>query len=101
ELVEAIRAALPDKLILAGGVNARSLRRRFFASGVHVIALSEAEDTIVRIAQALEGKGRISETPGIAFLDEAGTGEVVNPPGSVASNLDELPTPAWDLLPLE
>ncbi len=99
-LVEAIRGALPEKLILGGGVNARSLRKRFFASGVDVIAVSEAEQTIIQIARALEGNGRMSETPGIAFLDEAG-GEVVNPPGPVLSNLDELPIPAWDLLPLQ
>jgi anaerobic magnesium-protoporphyrin IX monomethyl ester cyclase len=101
QVAEAIREALPDKLILAGGVNARSLRKRFFASGVDLIALSEAEDTIVQIARALEGHGRISEIPGIAFLAETGAGEVVNRPGAVLASLDELPVPAWDLLPLD
>jgi radical SAM superfamily enzyme YgiQ (UPF0313 family) len=101
QVAEAIREALPDKLILAGGVNARSLRKRFFASGVDLIALSEAEDTVVQIARALEGHGRISEIPGIAFLAETGAGEVVNRPGAVLASLDELPVPAWDLLPLD
>lgn len=101
QLVEAIHEALPDKLILAGGVNARSLRRRFFASGVDIIALSESEHTIVQIGRALEGQGRMSEIPGIAFLSEPGAPEVVNRAGPVLANLDELPLPAWDLLPLE
>ena len=99
ELVRALRAAMPDKLILGGGVNARSLRSRFFAAGVDLIALSEAEDTVIHIARALEGRGKLSDTPGVAFLDDAG-GEVVRPMGAVCTNLDELPVPAWELLPL-
>jgi anaerobic magnesium-protoporphyrin IX monomethyl ester cyclase len=100
DLVRTLRAALKDKLIVAGGVNARSLRRRFFDSGVDVIALSEAEETIVRIARALEGKAALTTTPGIALLDETGEREIVNPATSVTTDLDQLPVPAWDLLPL-
>lgn len=101
DLARAIRHAMPDKLILAGGVNARHLRRRFFESGVDVIALSEAEETIVRLARALDGHGRITDVPGIAFLDETGGREIVNPAAAITTDLDELPLPAWDLLPLQ
>lgn len=101
DLVRAIREAMPEKLILAGGVNARNLRRRFFDGGVDVIALSEAEETIVRIAKALEGRGRVTDTPGIAFLDGDGDQEIVNETTVITTNLDELPLPAWDLLPLQ
>jgi len=100
ELVRLIKSAYPDKLVVAGGVNARSLRRRFFDSGVDVIALSEAEGIIVDIVRAAEGKGRLTEVPGIAFRDEQGC-EVVNPSPPPIFDLDELPFPAWDLLPLE
>jgi hypothetical protein len=99
DLIRQIRAAYPDKLIMAGGVNARSLRRRFYASGVDLIAMSEAEETVVRVAGALEGKEQLSAIPGIAFLDEAGA-ERITKSAPVLQDLDQLPFPAWDLLPL-
>ena len=99
EVIRQIKSAYPDKLVIAGGVNARSLRRRFFDGGVDVIALSEAEDTIVDIARALEGRCVMSQIPGIAFRDDAGN-EVITPPAPLSHDLDLLPMPAWDLLPL-
>lgn len=100
ELVAQIHSRYPDKLILAGGVNARSMRKRFFATGVDLIALSEAETTVVRIAQMLQGRIPLAAVPGIAFLDPDGV-ERVNSVGQILHNLDELPMPAWDLLPLQ
>jgi anaerobic magnesium-protoporphyrin IX monomethyl ester cyclase len=99
-LVRAIRAALPEKLVIAGGVNARNLRQRFFDSGVDVIALSEAEGTVLHIARALEGKESLTRIPGIAFRDDVSGREIINPPEHVTLELDTLPFPAWDLLPL-
>jgi anaerobic magnesium-protoporphyrin IX monomethyl ester cyclase len=99
DLIRQIRAAYPEKLIMAGGVNARSLRRRFYASGVDLIATSEAEETIVRVGRGLEGKEQLSAIPGIAFLDESGE-ERVTKSAPVLQDLDQLPFPAWDLLPL-
>jgi anaerobic magnesium-protoporphyrin IX monomethyl ester cyclase len=100
DLVKFIRMIDPDKLIVAGGVNARNLRDRFFNAGVDVIVLSEAENIIVQIAEAVRGRSRLSDVPGIAFRD-ASNREVINKTGPVVTNLDELPLPAWDLLPLE
>jgi radical SAM superfamily enzyme YgiQ (UPF0313 family) len=100
DLVTQIRSHYPDKLILAGGVNARSMRKRFFAAGVDLIAMSEAEKTVVRIGQMLQGHAPLSAVPGVAFLDQEGI-ERINPTGPVIQNLDELPMPAWDLLPMQ
>jgi len=100
ELVRQIRAAYPDKLILAGGVNARSMRDRFYAAGVDVLAMGEAERTIVRIAHALEGREPLTAIPGIAFLGEDGA-ERVNPARDIIQDLDQLPMPAWDLMPMQ
>lgn len=99
DLIKQIRAAYPDKLIMAGGVNARSLRQRFYAAGVDLIAMSEAEETVVRIARGLEGREPVAEIPGLAFLDEAGEEQRTSRP-RVVHDLDKLPFPAWDLLPL-
>src|SRR5439155_23607077 len=76
------------------------LRMRFFDAGVDLIVLSEAERTIVDIAEAVRGKCDLTDVPGIAFRDETGR-ETVNRHGPVTVDLDELPFPAWDLLPLD
>src|SRR5579862_9727156 len=99
ELVRMVKAFAPEKLVIAGGVNARSLRQRFFAAGVDVIVLSEAELTIVELAEAIRGKGSLRAVPGIAYLDDGR--EILTPPGRVLADLDELPIPAWDLLPMD
>jgi radical SAM superfamily enzyme YgiQ (UPF0313 family) len=100
DTVRLIKATYPNKLVLAGGVNARSLRRRFFDAGVDIIALSEAEGTVVDIVRALEGKHSLTEVAGIAFRDECGR-EHINPAPPPLHDLDLLPLPAWDLLPLQ
>jgi radical SAM superfamily enzyme YgiQ (UPF0313 family) len=100
DLIRLAKQTRPGNLVIAGGVNARNMRDRFFNAGVDIIVLSEAERTIVQIAEALRGKSRLSNVPGIAFRGEDGK-EVVNRIGPPIENLDELPMPAWDLLPLK
>jgi len=100
DLIRLAKQNNPNKLVIAGGVNARNLRARFFKAGADIIVLSEAEGIIVKVAEALRGQMNMSDVPGIAFLDEAGK-EVVNKSPAPLENLDELPMPAWDLLPLK
>ena len=99
ELIRFVREHYPEKLVMAGGVNARNMRRRFFDAGADVIALSESEQTILDIADAVRGQRELTGVPGIAYrLDGR---EYVHPSPRITENLDELPMPAWDLLPLE
>ena len=99
ELARFAKMLDPSKLVIAGGVNARNMRRRFFDAGVDLIALSEAERTIIEIAEAMRGLRPLTEVPGIAYRDETGR-ETINPTGPIIEDLDELPVPAWDMLPL-
>jgi anaerobic magnesium-protoporphyrin IX monomethyl ester cyclase len=99
DLIRFVKQVDPTKLVVAGGVNARNLRRRFFDAGADIIVLTEGEEIIVGIADAIRGKRQLSTVPGIAFLDDSGA-EVVNNAGPVIADLDKLPFPAWDLLPL-
>lgn len=96
-----IRAAFPDKVLLSGGVNARSRLPRFFGAGFDVVCLSEAEGTIVELVDEVRRSDRpdFSAIHGIAFVDSGGATRV-NPTRSqdVVWDLDKLPMPAWDLL---
>jgi anaerobic magnesium-protoporphyrin IX monomethyl ester cyclase len=96
-----IRSAFPDKVLVSGGVNARSRLSRFFAAGFDVVGLSEGERTIVEIVDAVRRSWRPDFTAisGVALPD---SGRVrVNPVRSqdLVWDLDTLPMPAWDLLP--
>src|SRR3990167_4498217 len=99
ELVKLISNAYPQKLIILGGINARTQMKRFFDAGAHLICISEAERTIVEIGNVLrKGSRDFSSLSGVAFMDN---GRIhVNPMGAIEDNLDLLPIPARDLLPL-
>jgi anaerobic magnesium-protoporphyrin IX monomethyl ester cyclase len=100
-MLAVIREANPRALLVMGGVNARSLSERFFAAGVTAIALGEAD---VSLADAVTFWSDARSAPSITFLmrdfpsgyrwRDAGTGQ----PG-VTTDLDDLPMPAWDLMP--
>src|SRR3990167_9551472 len=100
ELVKSISHAYPDKLIIMGGINARTQMKRFFDAGAHLICISEAERTILRIGNVLrQGSRDFSSIPGTAFVKN---GKIqVNPMTEVEDNLDNLPIPARHKLPLK
>lgn len=101
ETVQLIKKHFPDKLILTGGVNARNRIERFLDNGVDLICLSESEGTIQKIMdQVSQGNRDFSGLSSIAFKTPNGK-IIVHPtqPREVVLNLDDLPIPAWHLLP--
>ena len=87
-------------LTVAGGGNARALHERFLHNGFDVVVFGEGETTIVDLCRASETNGDLSRVRGIAFKSKHGD-IVVTAPRPVESQLDRLPVPAWDLLPLD
>ena len=102
-----IRAAFPEKVLVAGGVNARSRLPQFFGAGFDAVCLSEAEDTILQIVHAVGKSLEKSTRPDLSWIGaiayKDGADFRLNPadPKSVLWDLDQLPMPAWDLLPNE
>ena len=96
-----IKQHYPDKILLSGGVNARYRHEKFFDAGFDIVCTSESEKTIQEIAHVYMGGSRDwSCVPKILFKKD---GKIINTSnrGSVIFDLDELPMPAWDLLPNE
>ena len=86
EVVIAIKQEYPDKIIILGGVSARSQMSLFFNAGADLICLSEAEETIVEIGELLrKGERDFSKIDGVA-----GKEGFVNPRLKVIQNLDEI-----------
>ena len=91
-----------DILVVSGGVNARALREHFLSNGFDIIALGEGEKTIVDIAEQCSlANPDFSEIDGIAYRQDGRT--IVRPvvaPGGTP-NMDALPFPALDSMPLD
>lgn len=100
EVIRTISRTFPEKLIIMGGINARTQMKRFFDAGADIICISEAEKTIVSIGNVLRtGVRDFSHVDGIAFLNE---GKIrINPVINIEDNLDNLPIPARHKLPLK
>ena len=97
-----VKAAYPQMLVIAGGVNARNRLPQFLGAGVDIVFLSEAELGLQRLVNLLRrGGGDLSTMTGVAF--KHGDRIIVNRtrPDDVVTNLDLTPMPAWRLLPNE
>lgn len=99
-IINLIKINFPEKTVITGGVNARTLRYSFFKAGVDFIFLSEAEKSIVEFAEWVCGSRNLSDVSGISYLDDSGA-EIIQKKISIVTDLDNLPMPAWDLLPLQ
>ncbi len=108
ETARLIKKHYPEKLVVSGGVNARSRIDRFLGSGVDLICTTEAEHTICNIVELVrKNPGDPSSTDfsslsAIALRTSEGT-TVIHPtlPTDIVQDLDQLPMPAWHLLPNE
>jgi radical SAM superfamily enzyme YgiQ (UPF0313 family) len=98
-LAKIIKEKNRDIKIIIGGAHitavAQETMEKFpdFDIGV----LGEGEVTIVELIKALEAKKRLGDVQGIIFRDNAIL--KTTPRRDFIKNLDDLPMPAWDLLP--
>jgi radical SAM superfamily enzyme YgiQ (UPF0313 family) len=102
ELAALVRRRFPGALIVAGGEHITAVPGRSLAeSAVDIGVLGEGEETTLAVARALRSGGfdpAIIE--GIAFKTRDG-GAVVNERRARKREIDDIPWPAWDLLPIE
>lgn len=109
-ILRALRHARPDITVVimenSQAVTAYSLRRvqnEFYDVGAHYVITGEPEDRGARLVHALLGGASADEIAGIdgiGFRRPDGLTHYT-PPTIKIGDLDGLPLPAWDLLPLE
>ncbi len=98
----ALKRENPARPVFLGGVNARALKERFLQTGYFDgVCLTEGERIFPRMIQAYFKEGSIAGVSGVAY-NLNGTIQV-NPVdlSCIVNNLDELPMPAWDKLPMD
>ena len=104
ELIQAIRKSFPDRLIVLGGEHVTAEYEFILRTTPEVDAcvLGEGEVRLVELLATLE-RGESAYVPGIAYRNTAG--EVVKNEVDRSryrvKNLEQLPWPAWDLIPLK
>jgi radical SAM superfamily enzyme YgiQ (UPF0313 family) len=98
-IAQKIKEALPDTVIIVGGPHISSMggetMERFPQFDYAVIG--EGEKTLVDLLRALERGRPLFLVPGILYRENGRTKK--NAENPITRLLDELPMPAWDLLP--
>ncbi len=94
-----IKQALPACKIIVGGPHISSMSietmQRFMAFDIAV--LHEGELILPKLLQRLDMKQIPNDVAGIIYRNQAEL--IKTPPAPIISDLDQLPLPAWDLLP--
>jgi radical SAM superfamily enzyme YgiQ (UPF0313 family) len=102
ETAKLIKKNFPEKIIIAGGVNARNRLPQFLARGIDIVFVSEAELTLQKFMRGIrEGDCDLSKISGIAYLQNENIISNKTKPDDVIIDLDLTPMPAWHLLPNE
>lgn len=100
-LVQAARAATPAPVTILGGPYPtcspeRALRR----TGADFVVQGEGEHTAVHLVRALCDGAEATAIAGVARLSDEGD-FCTGAPASTIDDLDALPLPAWDAIPIE
>lgn len=93
ELIKEIKIRL-NVPVVVGGAFPTVVHDRFISAGADYVVLSEGEYTMLELLESLQGKRKPDSIDGIAYMDK------YNPKTKFIENLDMLPFPAIDLLPL-
>lgn len=100
EIARKIKQQLPDTVVIVGGPHISSMgvetmtRYKEFDYAV----VGEGEYPLSELLESLEQKRDLSAVNGIIYRDQDGKAKQTSP-APILKQLDELPMPAWDLLP--
>jgi len=98
---EEIKAARPDVVTVIGGPHATSCPEEFLSEkgSVDYVVRGEGEKALADLVNALSNGGDPRRVPSISYMDH---GQVCsNPRGPFIKRLDDLPLPAYHLVPIE
>lgn len=101
ELARRVKSEIsPDIILVAGGTHPSFLpERALTTTALDYVVLGEGELTLRALIEALNRGQGITDIDGLAFRDNGRV--VVNPRVNYVEDLDALPFPARDLLPME
>ncbi|MCK9555503.1 B12-binding domain-containing radical SAM protein [bacterium] len=101
EIASEIKKEFPDIKIVLGGAHPSAMPEDSIADkNIDYALIGESEATFIELIHLLNRNKSAADMDGICYHDEKGFPRV-NPKKKYIENLDALPLPAWDLLPVE
>lgn len=100
DIIKTLRKNGKDLTILMGGPHPTMMPDKILETGlVDIVVRGEGEGTIKELHKHFSnGELSLNDIKGISYVDD---GKIVhNPQRPLIENLDELPFPSWDLLPI-
>lgn len=104
DLIEILHERCPDALVVVGGEHATALPDLVLrdAPAVGVVVVGEGEETFADVVRARRDPAAVAALPGVVTRgDGADAALVIGPERARLRAVDDIPEPAWDLLPIE
>lgn len=103
KLLEEIKENLPDILTVLGGIHPSFTDELMLNNYpfIDLICRGEGEETLLEIAERVKRRDKWSDVLGISYFDSQRKQVVRNANRPFIDNLESLPFPAYDLLPMD
>ena len=102
ETAQVVKETLPDAIVVMGGYHPTfNFIETLEDENVDIVIRGEGEYIMLNLVQALENQSSLHDVKGIVFEDKNSKEIVVNPEAPLIQDLDELPFPALNLLPMK
>lgn len=102
ETAQVVKETLPNSIVVMGGYHPTfNFIETLEDENVDIVIRGEGEYIMLNLVQALENQSSLHDVKGIVFEDKNSKEIVVNPEAPLIQNLDELPFPALNLLPMK
>ena len=102
ETAQVVKETLPDSIVVMGGYHPTfNFIETLEDENVDIVIRGEGEYIMLNLVQALENQSSLHDVKGIVFEDKNSKESVVNPEAPLIQDLDELPFPALNLLPMK
>ena len=102
ETAQVVKETLPNSIVVMGGYHPTfNFIETLEDENVDIVIRGEGEYIMLNLVQALENQSSLYDVKGIVFEDKNSKEIVVNPEAPLIQDLDELPFPALNLLPMK
>lgn len=102
ETAQVVKETLPNSIVVMGGYHPTfNFIETLEDENVDIVIRGEGEYIMLNLVRALENQSSLHDVKGIVFEDKNSKEIVVNPEAPLIQDLDELPFPALNLLPMK
>ena len=103
ELIQYVHKLSPDSIFVAGGEHITAMPEYCLEDclPLDICVIGEGEEVFVKLLDVLEKKGNLSDVPGLVYRGNNEEKYQHTPRANRIKDVDKIPMPAWDLIPLE